>query len=217
MLLAAGRGERMGALTADCPKPLLEVAGDTLLAQQIKRLVAAQVDEIIINVAYRGAMIRDAVAALAPPVPIRFSEEYPAALETAGGIIQALPWLGRDPFWLVSSDVVTDFDITRLVVPADKLGCLLLVPNPAHHPAGDFGVDDQGDINMAAKARTFGGMACLRPELFANLEVGFRPLRPVLEAAIAAGKLVAEYYAGPWLDVGTPERLAQARSLNGCL
>jgi MurNAc alpha-1-phosphate uridylyltransferase len=211
MLLAAGRGERMGALTANCPKPLLEVGGGTLLARQIDRLVAAQVEEIVINIAYRGAMIRDAVTALDPPVPIRFSEECPAALETAGGIVQALPWLGRAPFWLVSSDVVTDFDITQLVVPADKLGCLLLVPNPAHHPAGDFGVDAQGNIDMAFNARTFGGMACLRPELFADLEVGFRPLRPVLEAAIAAGELVAEYYAGPWLDVGTPERLAQAQ------
>ncbi len=215
MVLAAGRGERMGELTANCPKPLLEVGGQSLLARQIARLVTAGVDEIIVNLAYRGSMIRDAVAALDPPVTIRFSEEHPAALETAGGIVQALPWLGQDPFWLVSSDVITEFDVSQLLVPADKLGCLLMVPNPIHHPGGDFGVDPGGKIDMAMQPRTFGGMACLRPELFINLEAGFRPLRPVLETAIAAGQLVAQCYDGPWLDVGTPERLALARDAIG--
>lgn len=213
MLLAAGRGERMGVLTDDCPKPLLKVGGETLLSRQIDRLIAAEAEEIVINVAYRGAMIRDAVTALAPAVPITFSEEHPGALETAGGIVQALPWLGSDPFWLVSSDVVTEFDITGLVVPPGKLGCLLLVPNPDHHPAGDFGVDDHGNLDMAFPTRTFGGMACLEPALFADLEAGFRPLRPVLDKAMAAGELVATCYDGPWLDVGTPERLARAQGL----
>ena len=212
MLLAAGRGERMGVLTERCPKPLLEVGGMTLLERQIRKLAAAGADELVINVAYRAEMIKAFVAAMQAPVRIRFSEESPAALETAGGIVQALPWLGEHPFWLVSSDVITDFDITRLEVPTGKLGCLLLVPNPPHHPGGDFGVDAHSVIDGYALPRTFGGMACFRPELFAGLEAGFRPLRPVLDAAIRTGELVGECYDGPWLDVGTPERLQLARA-----
>jgi MurNAc alpha-1-phosphate uridylyltransferase len=210
MLLAAGRGERMGELTAHRPKPLLEVAGQTLLSYQIERLIAAGVEEIIINVAYHADMIRAAVDELDSAVPIYFSDEQPAALETAGGIVQALELLGPQPFWLVSCDVITDFSLAELELPPGKQGCLLMVPNPTHHPHGDFGVDERGNLDFTSHAWTFGGMACLDPRLFAKLTPGFRRIRPVLTEAIAAGLLVARCYEGAWLDVGTPERLGLA-------
>jgi len=210
MLLAAGRGERMGPLTADRPKPLLKIAGETLLSYQISRLVAAGVEEIVINVAYHGDMIRKAVERLNIDVPVHFSDEQPAALETAGGIVQALHLLGPRPFWLVSCDVVTDFRIRELRLPPDKQGCLLMVPNPPHHPSGDFGVDEWGNLDFNSQRRTFGGIACFDPGLFADLTPGFRRIRPVLAEAIAAGLLAAHCYDGTWLDVGTPERLAVA-------
>lgn len=213
MLLAAGRGERMGALTANVPKPLLEIAGETLLSRQIHRLVAAGVEEIIVNLAYRGDMIRDAVDRLSPAVPVRFSEEHPAALETAGGIVQALALLGADPFWLVSCDVVTDFCLRKLKLSPAKQGRLLMVPNPQHHPGGDFGVDEEGNLDRVSPKLTFGGIACLDPNLFADLEPGFRRIRPVFETAIAKGQLTAYCYEGTWLDVGTPQRLADAEQI----
>lgn len=210
MLLAAGRGERMGALTANRPKPLLKVAGETLLSYQVGRLVAAGVDEIVINVAYRADMIRAAVADLNSAVPIHFSDEQPAALETAGGIVQALELLGPQPFWLVSCDVVTDFSLGELELPPGQQGCLLMVPNPPHHPRGDFGVDAEGNLDFTSRRRTFGGIACLHPRLFEDLTPGFRRIRPVLTEAIARGQLTAHCYDGAWLDVGTPERLSRA-------
>lgn len=210
MLLAAGRGERMGELTAHRPKPLLEVAGQTLLSYQIGRLVAAGVEEIVINMAYHADMIRAAVRELNPAVPIHFSDEQPAALETAGGIVQALALLGPQPFWLVSCDVLTDFSLQELRLPAGKQGCLLMVPNPTHHPQGDFGVDERGNLDFTSHHRTFGGIACLDPSLFSSLAPGFRRIRPVFTDAIAAGRLAAHCYEGAWLDVGTPERLSLA-------
>jgi len=210
MLLAAGRGERMGQLTANRPKPLLKLADETLLSYQIGRLVAAGVEEIVINVAYHADMIRKAVDGLTVAVPIHFSHEQPVALETAGGIVQALHLLGPKPFWLVSCDVVTDFCIRELKLPVGKQGCLLMVPNPPHHPNGDFGVDESGNLDFNSHRRTFGGIACLDPGLFADLTPGFRRIRPILTEAIAAGLLAAHCYEGMWLDAGTPERLAVA-------
>ena len=213
MLLAAGRGERMGELTANRPKPLLRVGGETLLSYQIGRLVAAGADEIVINVAYHADLIRAAVADLNSTVPIRFSDEQPSALETAGGIVQALQLLGTEPFWLVSCDVVTNFSPAKLRLPPDKQGCLLMVPNPRHHPGGDFGVDEHGNLDFSSPRRTFGGIALLDPRLFAGLKPGFRRIRPVLTEAIGAGLLTAHAYDGAWLDVGTPDRLKLAEQI----
>ena len=213
MLLAAGRGERMGALTAEQPKPLLDVGGESLIARHLRRLTAAGFHDVVVNLSYRGAQIR---AALGDGerfgLRIRYSEEGEPPLETAGGIIHALPLLGDAPFLLVNADVVTDLDFAawRREQPQSAL---LLVPNPDHNPAGDFGLDARGRITARPPLLTYGGIATLDPALFAGFAPGRRPLKPVLDAAVAAGALRGVRYEGLWADVGTPERLARAREM----
>jgi MurNAc alpha-1-phosphate uridylyltransferase len=212
MVLAAGRGERMGALTADRPKPLLEIGGVSLIERHLQRLAACGVDEIVVNLSYRGAQIRERLGRGERfGVAIRYSDEGEPPLETAGGIVRALPLLGAAPFLLVNADVLTDFDFGELV--SDARGALVLVPNPAHNPRGDFGSDESGLVRAAPPLSTYGGIAVLDPKLFAGLADGRRPLKPVLDEAIARRELRAVHYAGLWLDVGTPERLDEARRI----
>ena len=213
MILAAGRGVRMGALTDQRPKPLLKVAGTTLLDRQLDLLSAAGCDTVVVNVSYRAEMIKDALRARRPSAPTVLLSEEAVALETAGGIVQALPLLGTEPFLLLNADVVADFDPAALALTATQLGCLMLVPNPDHNPGGDFGIDDQGRASLDAPLYTYSGLALLHPDLFAGLAPGSRPLRPVLEVALGAGRLAAQLHRGHWLDVGTPERLALAESV----
>lgn len=212
MMLAAGRGERMGALTALRPKPLLDVGGESLIERHLRRLAAAGFDEVVVNLSYRGAQIR---AALGDGerfgLRLAYSEEGEPPLETAGGIIRALPLLGDAPFLLVNADVVTDLDFAawRREQPESAL---LLVPNPPHNPAGDFGLDARGRVTPQPPLLTYGGIGTLDPALFEGLPPGRRPLKPVLDAAIAAGALRGVCYRGLWLDVGTPDRLEHARA-----
>jgi len=212
MVLAAGRGERMGALTANRPKPLLEIDGVSLIERHVQRLAACGVEDIVINLSYRGAQIRDRLADGARfGLTIRYSVEGEPPLETAGGIVRALPLLGASPFLLVNADVFTDFDFGTLL--ADRRSALVLVPNPAHNARGDFGVDESGLVRAAPPLSTYGGIAVLDPKLFAGLPQGRHPLKPVLDEAIARRELRAVHYQGVWVDVGTPERLDDARRL----
>ncbi len=214
MLLAAGRGERMGVLTAERPKPLLTIGGVPLIERHLARLAASGVHEIVINLSYRGAQIREALGDGARfGVAIAYSDEGEPPLETGGGIVEALPLLGRAPFLLVNSDIYTDFD--PLALPPAAAHTLVLVPNPPHNARGDFGLDAAGRLTAAPPLYTYAGIAALDPELFAGLARGRRPLKPVLDAAIARGVVRGLLYDGPWLDVGTPERLAAARRLAG--
>lgn len=213
MILAAGRGERMGALTAAQPKPLLVIGDRPLIEHHVVRLAASGIDEIVVNLSYRGAQIRALLGdGSRYGVPISYSEEGEPPLETAGGIVRALPLLGEKPFVLVNSDVFTDFDF-RVLVEQPDVPTLLLVPNPPHHPHGDFGLDAAGFVRAVPPLFTYAGMAVLDPRLFADLEPGRRPLKPVLDAAIARRELRGLKFSGLWLDVGTPERLAEARAL----
>ncbi len=215
MILAAGRGERMGALTAERPKPLLDVGGRTLIERHLERLAAAGFDEVVINLSYRGEQIRAALGSGDRfGLRIRYSDEGEPPLETAGGIVQALPLLGDAPFLLVNADVVTDLDFAAWR-REQRDGALLLVPNPPHNPQGDFGLAADGRVVAEPPLLTYGGIATLDPALFAALEPGRRPLKPVLDAAIARGALRGVRYEGLWLDVGTPERLAEARAVLG--
>lgn len=213
MLLAAGRGLRMGALTDTRPKPLLEIGGEPLIERQLRLLASAGITEVVINLSYRGAAIRECVGEQTRwGQRVAYSEEGEPPLETGGGIIAALPLLGPDPFLLVNSDIYTDFDFAALV--GEGAGnVLVLVPNPPHHPEGDFGLDASGRVTRKGPLLTFAGISVLSPTLFAAFSPGRQPLRPVLDTAIDRRDLAGVRFDGVWHDVGTPERLAEARAL----
>jgi MurNAc alpha-1-phosphate uridylyltransferase len=212
MILAAGRGERMGVLTASEPKPLLEVGGVPLIERHLAQLAASGFVEVVINLSYRGAQIRTRLRdGRRFGVVITYSEEGEPPLETAGGIVHALPWLGSGPFLLVNSDVYTDLDLAEFAIQAAARSTLLLVPNPAHNVRGDFGLDEDGSVTPQEPRLTYGGVALFDPKLFDGLSPGRRPLKPVLDAALERGELRGQFYDGVWIDVGTPERLEEAR------
>lgn len=207
MILAAGRGERMGALTATSPKPLLRVAGNYLIEYAILSLKRAGIHDIVINVSYQAALIKKALGnGKRYGVNIFYSEEK-ERLETGGGILQALPLLGPDPFVVVSCDIVCDYPSASLPQYPVGLAHLVLVENPEFHPRGDFGLRD-GKVDMLAKpSMTFANIGVYRPELFADCEPGHFPLNRLLFAAIEKGQVTGECYQGEWFNVGTPEQL----------
>ena len=211
MILAAGRGERMGALTAGRPKPLLEVAGRPLIEHHLARLASAGVREVVVNLSYRGAQIRERLGDGSRfGLAIAYSDEGEPPLETAGGIVQALPLLGNEPFMLLNADVFTDFDC-GVLLRHSRRHTIVLVPNPEHHPRGDFGLDDADRVCAAPPLLTYAGIGIFDPLAFATLAPGRRPLKPLLDDAIAKRELRGLRYDGLWIDVGTPERLEQAR------
>jgi N-acetyl-alpha-D-muramate 1-phosphate uridylyltransferase len=218
MILAAGRGERMRPLTDHLPKPLLRAAGVSLIEHAIARLARAGVRELVINLGYRGAQIRDHLGdGSAHGVRIAWSDEGDPPLETGGGVFRALERLGDAPFLLVNADVYAEFDFAPLAARARDFGSrdlahLVLVPNPAHRPDGDFGLDRGRARNDGTPRLTYSGIAILRPELFLGCEDGRFALAPLLRQAAACDQLSAERYDGPWSDVGTPERLAALES-----
>jgi len=212
MLLAAGRGERMGTLTATQPKPLLTIGDRSLIEHHIVRLAASGIEEVVINLSYRGSEIRKRLGDGGRfGVSIAYSDEGEPPLETGGGIVHALPLLGSEPFLLVNSDVYTDFDF-RVLVDGPRAPTLVLVPNPPHNARGDFGLDSAGFVSAAPPLSTYAGVAIFDPRWFAELAPGRRPLKPVLDAAIARRELRGLKFLGTWLDVGTPERLEEARA-----
>jgi MurNAc alpha-1-phosphate uridylyltransferase len=210
MLLAAGRGERMRPLTDDCPKPLLKVAGRPLIAWHLERLAAAGFTEVVINLAWLGEKIAAELGDGARHgVSIVYSREPWPALETGGGIFKALPLLGTGPFLLVNGDVYTDVDFAALRLAADDLAQLVLVPNPAHNPQGDFVLAGGRVVAGSGQRLTYSGIALLRPALFEGATGGRFALLPWLNRARDAGRLGGQLHAGRWLDIGTPERLAR--------
>jgi len=209
MLLAAGRGERMRPLTDQLPKPLLTVRGKPLIVHHLERLARCGVRHVVVNVAWLGDRIRAALGdGAAFGVSIHYSEEGAQALETGGGIFQALPWLGSEPFLVVNGDVFTDFDFAALSIAPEAWAHLLLVPNPAQHPQGDFALDGGRVVETGSTRWTYSGIGLYRPQLFDGCRPGRFPLLPLLRRAIAAGRLSGEVYGGAWSDVGTVERLA---------
>jgi MurNAc alpha-1-phosphate uridylyltransferase len=212
MLLAAGRGERMRPLTEATPKALLEAGGRPLVVGLIERLAAEGFVELVINHAHLGAMIEAALGDGARfGVRIRYSPERDA-LETAGGIANALPLLGLDPFLVVNADLHADYPFGRLRgrLRGDADAHLVLVDNPPHHPGGDFALAGDRVANDGPAKLTFSGIGVYRPELFRDVAPGARAaLAPLLRAAMAAGRVTGEHYTGRWVDVGTPERLAR--------
>ena len=208
MILAAGRGERMRPLTDHTPKPLLEAGGRSLIGHHLAALARAGVREVVVNHAHLGAQIERALGdGAAYGLRIRYSPEE-VALETGGGIFRALPLLGPDPFIVVNGDVWTDFDPARLRLADADLAHLVLVDNPAHHPAGDFVLNGKRVTDGGGQRLTFSGVGVYRPALFDGCAPGRFPLAPLLRAAITVGRVSGEHHRGCWVDVGTPERLA---------
>lgn len=214
MILAAGKGERMRPLTDGKPKPMLPVAGKPLIEYHLERLAAAGVREFVINLGWHGEQIRDGLGdGRRWSVTIQYSEEGWPALESGGGIFHALPLLGSGPFIVANGDVYADYPWPRLVerarsLPAETLAHLVLVPNPAHNPNGDFVLSD-GRIGNAERPRhTFSGLSVHRPEFFAGCSPGHFPLLPLWRRAAQENHLGGELYEGRWSDVGTPQRLA---------
>ncbi|HZX29909.1 MAG TPA: nucleotidyltransferase family protein [Rhodocyclaceae bacterium] len=212
MILAAGRGERMRPLTDHTPKPLLTAGGKPLIAWHLERLAAAGFRDVVINHAHLGEQIEAALGDGSKwGLTIRYSPEPPGALETAGGIAQALPLLGDEAFLVVNGDVYCDWDFNRARSLADRLAHLVMVPNPAHHRGGDFSLESE-QVRYAGDGETltYAGIGIFSPAFFATVPKG-QPLklRPLLDAAIAAGTLTGERHTGRWVDVGTPERLAE--------
>lgn len=211
MVLAAGRGERMRPLTDAQPKPLLKVGGKRLIDYHLERLAAGGFREVVVNTAWLGDMIPAALGSGGQyGLAITYSHERPEALETGGGIFQALPLLGSGPFLLVNGDVWTDIDFgaLRREPPAGSLAHLVLVRNPPQHPRGDFRLE-QGSVSEGEGLRhTYSGVGIYRPEFFAGCLPGKYPLLPLLRRAIMQNALSGELHEGRWFDIGTTERLA---------
>lgn len=211
MILAAGRGERMRPLTDNTPKPLLAVAGKPLIEHTISQLVSAGFTDIVINHAHMGEQIEAALGSGQQfGATIRYSAEGDQALETAGGIINALPLLGDDTFLVVNGDIATDFPYRELKNLDVDLAHLILVDNPEHHARGDFGLNRDGLVTEnCLELFTFSGIGLYRPELFSNMPAGIRKLGPLLRQAMVNHRVTGQKYSGFWMDIGTPDRLQQ--------
>jgi MurNAc alpha-1-phosphate uridylyltransferase len=208
MILAAGRGERMRPLTDHTPKPLLVVGGKPLIVWHIERLAKAGFKEIVINHAHLGGQIESALNdGRAWGVHIQYSPEL-SALETAGGIANALPLLGLDPFLVVNGDVFTEIDFASLVIDVDDLAHLVMVDNPVQHPQGDFALIGDRLLTDGEHKLTFSGIGVYHPDLFVQLKRGeASKLAPLLKEAMNKSLVSGQHYQGLWHDVGTPERL----------
>jgi N-acetyl-alpha-D-muramate 1-phosphate uridylyltransferase len=210
MILAAGRGERMRPLTDHTPKPLLMVGGKPLIVWHIERLARAGFTELVINHAHLGQQIEAALRdGTQWQVHIRYSAE-PQALETAGGIANALSLLGAEPFLVVNGDVFTDIDYASLHLPTGKLAHLVMVDNPPQHASGDFGLENGLVIESAGHRLTFSGVGVYHPALFESVPPGqAAKLAPLLRAAMQQQQVTGQHHLGLWHDIGTPERLEQ--------
>ena len=211
-ILAAGRGERMRPLTDHTPKPLLPAGGKPLIVWHLERLAAAGFREIVINHAHLGEQIEAALGDGAKwGLHIQYSPEPPGALETAGGIANALPRLGEQPFLVVNGDIWCNWDFRRARQLTAASAHLVMVANPAHHAGGDFSLDgERVTYANGEQTLTYAGIGVFSPAFFTGVRPGsVMKLRPLLDTAIAAGTLTGERFAGRWVDVGTPQRLAE--------
>jgi len=219
MILAAGRGDRLAPLTDVTPKPLLEIAGKPLIDHHFHALVHAGITQVTVNVAHLGEQIVAHLNDVRPhQIRVDFSHEPQGALETGGGIHKALGLIESDPFIVVNADIWTDFSFASLPDAIEGLAHLVLVQNPQHHPVGDFGLQDGlvQEIDDGSNATlTYSGIGLYRKRLFEGCSSGRFPLAPLLNEAAQADQLSGELYRGKWMDIGTPQRLEQARHQAG--
>jgi len=207
MILAAGRGERLRPHTDQHPKPLLPIGGRPMIEYHLDALAAAGFSDVVINQGWLGEQLPPALGdGQRWGLRIQYSPEGYPALETGGGIFNALPLLGDEPFVVVNGDVWTDYPLQQLPIRINAAAHLVLIDNPAHNPDGDFHLN-AGHIRATGSPRlTYSGIGVYSPRLFEHCESGAFPLAPLLRTAIAAGELDGEHYCGSWVDVGTPER-----------
>jgi MurNAc alpha-1-phosphate uridylyltransferase len=215
MILAAGHGERMGEVTQKIPKPLTKVGHMTLLEHNLRRVKSAGIIDVVINVSWLGEKIAKYLEEIDLGLNVTILDEGDNMLGTGGGIKQALSVLGKDPFYLVNADVFSDYKINRSKsLNPGVLGHLVLVPNPPHHQSGDFCLE--GTYLNGGKdqhSNTFSGISLLSPDLLSECVGEIFPLEPVLDKAAEKGLLTGEIHKGIWLDVGAPERLAEAERI----
>ena len=218
MILAAGRGERLRPLTDRIPKALVDAGGKPLLAWHLERLRRAGIREVVINVSHLASQITERFTNGAEyGLAVRWSHE-PQALETAGGIVQALALLGAAPFLLVNADIWCDYEFSGLRNHdlGSHLAHLVLVPNPPHHLKGDFSFDGASVGTGPAPRYTYTGIAVLSPDIVRGIRPGDKaPLGPLLIAASARRELTGELHHGIWRDIGTAERLAALQAMLG--
>jgi MurNAc alpha-1-phosphate uridylyltransferase len=210
MILSAGLGNRMLPLTEHTPKPLLRAGEHSLIEWQILRLSKAGITELVINHHHLGEQIEQALGdGSRYGVSIMYSPE-PVRLETAGGIIRALPLLANDSFIIVNADVWTVFDFAKLkpLSGDGALAHLVMVPNAAHHQAGDFALTESGLLSESGAPKlTYSGISVLHRDLFRDLPEQLLGLAPLLREAMQQGRATGELYTGDWRDIGTPQRL----------
>ena len=216
ILLSAGRGKRLRPLTDHTPKPLLAVAGKPLLQWHIEALEKSGFHDLVINLGYLGEQIRERFGdGRELGVLIRYSTEPPEALETGGGLLNALPLLGNAPFLAVNADIVTDYPFAKLANATPQYARWILVDNPAHNPSGDFRID-HGQLSPSGSGgakHTFSGIAVYHPRLFANLTAGRFSITPTIQQLAQSGKIEAEHYSGLWLDAGSLASLENAQEI----
>ncbi|HZH43703.1 MAG TPA: nucleotidyltransferase family protein [Lysobacter sp.] len=222
LVFAAGLGERMRPLTEHTPKPLLRAGGKPLIAWHLEKLAVLGVREVVVNTSWLAEQFPQVLGDGSDwGLKLHFVYEGPVPLETGGGMHNALPWLGDEPFVAVNGDIWTDYDFARLPAEPHGEAHLVLVDNPAHHPRGDFALDDTGHVRADGATRlTFAGIGVYRPSVLRHWRtvIGNAPgadatpprfkLAPLLVAAMARDAVTGEHHRGRWTDVGTPDRLS---------
>jgi MurNAc alpha-1-phosphate uridylyltransferase len=211
MILTAGRGERLRPLTDSTPKPLLKVGAHSLIEHHLHKLAQASINEVVINTAWLGEKIQRHLGdGEKYGLTIHYSDEGEQALETAGGIIKALPLLGDQPFLIINGDIYTDYDFKKLIrLELNSEAHLVMVENPDHNHKGDFALESGWLKLSGEQLYTYSGIGLYTPQFFAGYTEGIRALAPILKEKIARQKISGELHHGAWTDVGTVARLQQ--------
>jgi MurNAc alpha-1-phosphate uridylyltransferase len=214
MILAAGRGKRLRPLTDELPKPLVEINGRPLIEFHLEALAGAGFREVVINQGHLGDLLPEALGDGGRwGINIHWSDEQPEALETGGGIFKALPMLGPAPFLVVNGDVWADYPFARLRAVKCDWAHLVMVPNPAHNPAGDFSITGARVRGQGLQKMTFSGIGVYHPRLFDGCSPGKFSVVPLLRSAMENHLVTGEVFQGSWDDIGTPERLENLRNI----
>ena len=214
MILAAGRGERLRPHTDITPKPLIQVGKHRLIEYHLINLAKAGLKDVVINISWLADQIREALGDGSNySLNITYTDEGAEALETAGGIINAMPHLGDEPFIVINGDIWCDYDLTRLMNRnLEYEAHLVLVNNPEHNTEGDFALEDGMIKNTGDEKLTYSGIGLYTQDFFAETKPGKKALAPMLRKKSELNKVSGEIHNGQWVDIGTIERLAQLRS-----